>query len=327
MIESTTHNIFGSTCPFREHASPRNINNAPKIRDIKQNGVLSLPDNHNTEDGLDISAYKEDLFALSAILIPEIINLSLQNIPRRKPDGLLRPVYYGKHSATIYSESVAEPITGSTPFDYLRNALKQTLHTDLNTLVRGYTHCQRPNEGNDLSEIYRKLNENVQREEGVSAQAVLARGLNTATHVMNDTLNVIEVVSQREGKDYAGNTEGLVKVARINYETIKQLSGLHIRYFTKLNSALCNSDTNYSTNMYSEQSFNPDYFTLTDDGSLQLTDEFIQQFGENNQDFFDNPNAPKTPTIRCPGAYGTGIFNLWNWNIELAQKIWEQKYE
>jgi hypothetical protein len=100
-----------------------------------------------------------------------------------------------------------------------------------------------------------------------------------------------------------------------------ELTYTNVTFFGKLLREL-RGDKEYDAHQHT--SFNVDAFVLSPHGRLLLTDDFLDGVIDKHRDHFGKWIGIKSPTLGCPAAYSSGIKDLWNWNIELAQNIWQR---
>lgn len=307
-----------SVCPFHdERAYPDMHRQSLNIQRMR--GELTLQ-----ADNFYELTQKEDVYALTSLVIPATINETIECRSERGPFGLLINRRDAKNSSLDFTQShPLQTIYQGQEYDQLESAMRYTIFYDLKKLAHGarYNSVSIPEE---TRRNFRALENALTERSGESGYTFIGRGINTATRVMSNALSLIPTIVNRDLPEEDANIEVYTEIARNSYGFLRDLSKQHVATFREI------SDTIEIGNFgdhFRRSPYYSEYFTLNDNHQLSLKDDLKTLVEQENLDNLDEWFRPTNPTLGCPAVYGQSIKKLWNWHVDIGRFIWQQQAE
>lgn len=307
-----------SVCPFHDERA------YPDMHRQSQNIQRVRGDLRSQADNYYELTQKEEVYALTSLVIPATVNETIERRSERGPFGLLINRRDAKNSSLDFTQS--HPLQNfylGQEYDQLESAMRYTLFYDLKRLAHSarYNSVSIPEETRDN---FQSLEDALTERSGESGYTFIGRGINTAARVMSNVLSLIPTVVSREIPEEASNIALYSEVAKNSYSFLRDFSKQHVSTFREI------SDTIEMGNFGDHLRRSPyyhEYFTLNDNLQLRLTDNLKVQVEQQNLDNLDIWFRITNPTLGCPAVYGQSIKKLWDWHVDIGRHIWQQQAE
>lgn len=299
-------------CPFSKDGS-RKIGRAVKA--IERSGWPDA-DDLDPRPGAGYASVNEIRVALYTASTPialDVVTKALNQVDIYPPFGLVKR---GSYDPTTRSYPLTPVVSfpEPRPFGSLQSAIKTSLLLTSDKNQQEYLRGETEEPHSSMYLAYEKLS----HWRTGSTSELTSRGISTGAGATTNLLEAIRPVASRDLPNESQTLDQYTRLATNSYPLLLSLASDDIAICTKVLDEL-QDNTGRSTG---DSPFNPEYFFINDQESLEITPDFIRKFKKKHNAWLGDKDA-----IGCPAMHSKALYLLWNWEVDIAKSIWSNDLE